>query len=235
MKKLLAIVILFTSFSLHITAHATKTTTTDTLTSNEPMFQVGEDYELLASKSVQPQPTQAVAVLEFFSYGCPACYYLEPYLEQWLKKSLTHNTHNFEFSRIPVVFEPEWRLYAKAFYAAKALEISEKVTPALFKAIQEDNHPLQNKTDLEKFFGQQGIKTEDFDSVFNFSPRIDAQVNQSELLTQDYQITEIPTIIVAGTYKVTGRMARTRERLMAIVDFLIAKAQTERNSLTTAQ
>src|SRR4051794_41420396 len=36
-----------------------------------------------------PQPvenTGKIEVIEFFWYGCPHCYSLEPYIETWLKK-----------------------------------------------------------------------------------------------------------------------------------------------------
>ena len=46
----------------------------------------GADYTTLA----QPQPVQAtgkkVEVVEFFAYHCPACNFLEPTLNSWIKK-----------------------------------------------------------------------------------------------------------------------------------------------------
>ena len=36
-----------------------------------------------------PQPVEnagKIEVIEFFWYGCPHCYSLEPYIETWLKK-----------------------------------------------------------------------------------------------------------------------------------------------------
>jgi len=194
-------------------------------------FVAGEDYELIKNAPNRPSTSPQVEVIEFFSFGCPACYYLESYLEQWLVKK----ANTIQFSRIPVVFEPEWQMYAKAFYAAEALNINEKVAPAIFKAVQEDHEPLQSEADLEKFFTNHGIKADDFESVFRFSPRIDAQVNRGIRLMKEYQVTEIPTLIVGNKYKTTGRMARTRERLMDIVDFLIQQAKSEQTKQTSSK
>ena len=220
-KWLLIILTLFVCTPL---THAkTSFTKKANITVKTPTFLVGEDYELLKNAPTRPDTNDRIEMIEFFSYGCPACYYLESYLEQWLIK----NNKRVQFSRIPVIFEPEWLMYAKAFYAAKALDINEQVTPAIFKAIQEDHELLQSENDLEKFFTNHGVKSDDFESVFQFSPRIDAQVNRGIRLMKDYQITEIPTIIIGNKYKTTGRMARTRERLMDIVDFLIQKVKSE--------
>src|SRR3981081_3784080 len=51
-----------------------------------------------------PQQIEAKAgkieVVEFFWYGCPHCYNLEPYIESWLKKL----PPDVEFRRVPAVF-----------------------------------------------------------------------------------------------------------------------------------
>src|SRR5690349_16449224 len=64
----------------------------------------GKDYMEISP----PQPGGSngqVAVIEFFSYGCPHCYELEPTLHKWksaLPKDVT-------FRRVPVSFgRQEW-------------------------------------------------------------------------------------------------------------------------------
>ena len=55
-----------------------------------------------------PQPTEVqgkqVEVVEFFWYGCPHCYNLEPLIEAWTKKL----PPDVQFRRIPAVFNPRW-------------------------------------------------------------------------------------------------------------------------------
>ena len=185
-------------------------------------FKMGEDYELLKNPPAVRQDNRSIEIIEFFSFGCPACYYLEPVLEKWIA---THQTTTINFHRIPVIFEPKWRMYAKAFYVAQAMDLHEKITLDIFQSIHEKHEELQSPEDLKKFFINHNVSAEEFDSAFNFSPRVDAQVNHSMQLMQQYKITEIPTLIIANKYKTTGRMAHTRERLLAILDFLIAKEQ----------
>ena len=55
----------------------------------------------------QPLPVEnpaKVEVAEFFWYGCPHCYTLEPVIEAWIPK-LPADAY---FRRIPAVFNERW-------------------------------------------------------------------------------------------------------------------------------
>src|SRR5436853_453725 len=72
------------------------------------------------------QPTESdgkIEVIEFFWYGCPHCYSLEPFLEAWSKK-LKPDTL---FRRLPAVFNARWGLDASIFYTFETLGVLEKV------------------------------------------------------------------------------------------------------------
>ena len=68
-----------------------------------------------------PIPTTSqpgkIEVLEFFWYGCPHCYNLEPAMEEWLKTQ----KGNIEFHRVPSPLNPSWAVHAQFYYAAEAL------------------------------------------------------------------------------------------------------------------
>ena len=70
-------------------------------------------YELI--NPAQPvQNPDKIEVIEFFWYGCPHCYSLEPALQAWLKKKPA----NVEFIHQPAVFSDVWGKHAKAYYTA---------------------------------------------------------------------------------------------------------------------
>ena len=50
----------------------------------QAQFELGKHYVQLPSGSVV-ETDDKIEVREFFWYGCPHCYSLEPYLERWLK------------------------------------------------------------------------------------------------------------------------------------------------------
>ncbi len=188
----------------------------------------GVDYATVSA----PMPTDAntpkgnVQVTEFFSYGCPYCYHLDPTVEQWLKSKPA----NVSFNRIPVVFHPTWAVYAKAYYAAQALGVEDKVTPVLFNAIQNDKQPMTNQQDLEKVFVAQGVSKNDFESAFNFSPGVDAQIKRGQDLMQAYQIMAVPAFVVNNQYRTDlGMVKGDDKRLMQVLSYLVTKSQAGKN------
>jgi protein dithiol oxidoreductase (disulfide-forming) len=190
-----------------------------------PLFTEGEDYVLVINNSnTSSFPENKVTVTEFFSYGCPWCYQLEPKLQAWLKKKPS----NLIFERVPVIFEPHWENYAKAYYVAKALGIESKLTPKLFNAIQEKNKTLGTESAMSDFFIKQGVKKEVAESAFQPSPSLDAQVKQAPQLMQAYQIYVVPAFVVDGKYRTDLQLAMDEKKLLAIVSFLIEKREAEK-------
>jgi len=58
-----------------------------------------------------------IEVTEFFWYGCPHCYNLEPYIERWQKSA----PPDVELRRIPAVFNARWGHDAAIYYTIEAL------------------------------------------------------------------------------------------------------------------
>lgn len=188
-------------------------------------FIEGKQYTTLPAKSqtkFTPVPGKVV-VMEFFSYGCPGCYNTEPAIETWLKTK----PKNVLFSRVPVVFQPKWINFAKAYYTAQALGIEEKITPAIFNAIHKKNLDLTNRNSMEKFFIKQGISKDDFESAFDFSPGIDAELMRGREMMRNYQVYRIPTIIINGKYKTDPRSAGGLDDLVKLMDYLIQKEMAQ--------
>ena len=166
-----------------------------------------------------PQPVQnpdKVEVIEFFWYGCPHCYSLEPSMVEWLKTK----PENVEFIRQPAVFSDLWGKHAKAFFTAEALGVSEKVHADLFDAIQNKRQKLTSEDDLAKFFAAHGVKDEDFRAAYN-SFLVDAKLRQAETMGPRYGITGVPTIIVNGKYRVTATTAKSQENMLKVTNELI--------------
>lgn len=184
-------------------------------------FQAGKDYEVIKTNLEVPEPKSQVRVTEFFSLGCPACNYFEPALAAWLSKKPKY----IAFERIPVVFEPNWDIYARAFYAMRTLGVAEKLMPLAFGAIHKDGLAMDSEAAWEQFAMKHGgISKQDFENAFEFSPGIDAQIMRGSDLMRQYRIMEIPTMLVEDKYKVTPRMTNgDAKRMLEIVDYLVQK------------
>jgi len=182
-------------------------------------FVEGQDYEIIKSSS--PVKINQVQVQEFFSFGCPWCYRLEPTLEQWLAKQ----DNSIQFSRVPVIFNKDWVFYAKAYYTAALLGINKKMDPLLFKAIQTDKQNLLSNQAMIDFFVQQGVDKETAESAFLNSTTIDLKINESNALMAKFQIIGVPAFVINDHYKTDLKMAKGPERLIEVLDFLVNQSK----------
>ncbi|KTC88085.1 MULTISPECIES: thiol:disulfide interchange protein DsbA/DsbL [Legionella] len=185
-------------------------------------FVAGKDYELINGADAKSN-TPKVAVTEFFSYGCPWCYRIDPALMTWVKQQ----GNAIQFSRVPVVFNKDWTFYAKAYYTANLLGLESKLNPLLFKAIQDKGHSMNSNQAMIDFFTAQGIDPTTAKSAFENSTTIDMQLNQGTTLMARYHVNGVPAIVVNNQFKIDLQMAREEARLFKILDFLIAKTKSK--------
>ncbi len=172
----------------------------------------------------QPVETGAkIEVREFFWYGCPHCYHLEPLLARW-HKTLSPKA---EFVRTPAIFRDTWGVHARAYFAFQTLGVAQKLDSAMFKAIHEKNRPLDNEASLTAFAVEQGIDEKRFSDAYNSFSMENSLKRVKELQTL-YGITSVPTLVVDGRYITSPTLAHGQEEVPKVLDFLIAKAAKER-------
>ena len=163
-----------------------------------------------------PHPEKKV-VTEFFFYGCPHCWHLEPSIEAWLKRKPKDVT----FRRMPAVLNsPAWIFFARAFFTAKNLGILEQSHRALFDALHRDRLKLFTVDKLAAWYTQFGIKPEDFKAMFK-SFKVDAQVKEAARLTKDFGIDGVPSIVVNGMWMTDVVMTGSYDRLWKVVNWLV--------------
>lgn len=179
-------------------------------------FIEGKDYKVIPKSNATKQ---GKSLIEFFSYGCPWCFELEPKVEA-LAKSLPEDVH---FKRVPVTFEPKWDMYAKAYYAAKALKQENTLTPLIFETIQKKDG-LKTEDEMMAFFIHHGADEKFVKSAFTTSPTMDALVKKSTTLMQQYQVYAVPSFVINERYKTDLALVKgDKEKLFAVVTFLLNK------------
>lgn len=186
-----------------------------------PSFEEGRDYIVLpdndSTKNLQDK--NQVKVVEFFSYGCPACFKLEPHLEKWLQ----HKPKNILFERIPVVFESGWEVYARTYLILSSLNLDKALSPKIFIGVHVDNLDLTDKNSMAAFLNTQGITKEKYLALYD-SPSLDLSLSNDKKIANDYKIFQIPGIVVDGKYKVDPSLSGPNyDRLFLTVDYLIHK------------
>ena len=160
-------------------------------------------------------------MIEFFSYGCPHCGDLEPFLQGWLKTMPA----DVQFRRIPVMFQERWIPLAKIYYTLEALGEEARLSPEVFTALHGKGISLwQDKTFFD-WAASQGLDRKKVEEMYN-SFGIGGKVNRARLAAQAYQVQSVPLVIVDGKY--ASNRVRSHGAMPAVIDALVAKARAER-------
>ena len=186
-------------------------------------FIAGQDYQIMGSGDAKIGGSP-VNVIEFFSFGCPWCYRLEPALNAWVNQQGT----KIHFKKVPVIFNKDWDFYARAYYTALAISLNSKLNPVLFKAILDNKKALNSNETMVAFLAKNGVDLAVAQSAFNHSPSIDLNIATSQRLMANYHIAAVPAFVVNNQYKTDLQMAKTEKRLFAILDFLLTQAERKK-------
>ena len=176
----------------------------------------GTHYTKLAQPVPVSVPAGKVEVIEFFSYGCPHCYALEPTLEMWAKRLPA----DVVLKRVPVGFNALYENYQKIYYALEAMGQLEHMHRKVFDAIHQQRLRLDKEADLAAFMTANGVDGAKFVELFK-SFTVQSKVKQAQQLSQAYKIDGVPTMAVQGRYTTSGSQAGSNERALAVTDALV--------------
>ncbi|AXY61563.1 thiol:disulfide interchange protein DsbA/DsbL [Acinetobacter chinensis] len=176
-------------------------------------FEAGKDYTVIANPGKSELPGK-IEVREFFWYGCPHCFKLEPHMQAWLKKM----PKDVYFVRTPAAMNPVWEQGARGYYVSEALGVRKKTHIPLLNAIHVQGQQIFDQASQAKFFTKYGIPEAKFNSMFN-SFAITSKVSQANQLSKQYQLTGVPAVVVNGKYVVQGEDAKVTE----VVTYLVEK------------
>jgi thiol:disulfide interchange protein DsbA len=180
----------------------------------------GVNYLPLVPAQTTSVPPGKVEVLEVFWLACSHCYALEPYVQKWLKSKPNY----IEFVRVPVMWGPVHRAHARLYYTLLELGHPDLVQKA-FDTMQQQ--PLVANSDDETlklqqgFARQNGISPADFAKAYT-SVSVTSNLLKAEQLTQRYQVSSVPTIVIDGKYLTDPGMAGSAGSLFSLIDDLAA-------------
>ncbi len=189
------------------------------------IWQPGVNYTLLVPAQPTGVPAGQIEVLEFFWYGCPHCYDLDPLVQTWLKSKPAYIT----FTRVPIMWNEGDRSLARLFYTLQRLGRIDALHTAIFREIHVKNDPLidaggsDSATEqLQTAFVQSlGVTAAEFRDAYRSVP-VEADLQNADQLIERYRITGVPTFVINGKYIADVASAQSQERLMALVGDLAA-------------
>ncbi|WP_419403317.1 thiol:disulfide interchange protein DsbA/DsbL [Stenotrophomonas rhizophila] len=187
----------------------------------------GTDYVVIANgKPFQPA-TGKIEVAEVFGFVCPACAAFQPLIGPW-KAGLPSDVN---FVYVPAMFGGTWDDYAKAFYAAQALNLEDKTHEALYKAIHVDQalkgeRGRDSVQDIAAFYAKHGADAKQFEAAMS-SFAVSAKTSAAKQFAQRSQITGTPSVIVNGKYLVKGK---SFPDMLRIADHLVARERAAKGN-----
>lgn len=184
----------------------------------------GVQYKVVSPAQPTDVPPGKVEVTEFFWYGCPHCYALEPAVNAWLKNKANY----IEFVRVPVTWGEVHRAHARLFYTLKALNKLDGLHEKAFDAIHLDHQPLfapgdplETQREQLKFAKDNGISEADFTKAYS-DFGVQSSLTRADDLNRRFRIEAVPTFVIAGKYATDMQSAGGESNLFQIINDLAA-------------
>lgn len=180
----------------------------------------GRDFVKLSAPVAVP-PGNKIDVVEFFWYGCPACYSFEPALEAWIKKV----PNDVAFRRVHVAFSSMHETHAKMFYALEQIGALEVAHKKVFAAMHVQRMRLDKESDIAAFVKSVGVDEAKFVDAFR-SFGVSTKVRQSKQAVEAYKIDGVPSVGVHGRwYTAPSLNGGDHAKALAVTDHLIQRAR----------
>ncbi|MES3025089.1 MAG: thiol:disulfide interchange protein DsbA/DsbL [Pseudomonadota bacterium] len=185
----------------------------------------------------QPQPVQAVGnkveVVEFFMYHCPACYAVEPFFADWVKKNADKITVRRVHMPSTGPNDPEAHLYVTLEAMGKADLMHEKV----FRGAHVERVRMNTDAAIIDWVSKNGIDRAKFLDAWN-SFGVMTKLKRLGPTLAAYRVEGTPTFVVDGRYltspsaiaEANPGMPRSElfKSATAVLDALVAKVQKEK-------
>ena len=180
-------------------------------------FVEGNDYSVISPRMETNIDEGKIEVIEFFWYGCPHCYTVEPYIENWKMPE------DVELVRVPATFSDRWTIHAKVYYALESLDRLD-LHEVFFSAIHgsQQRRDLVSEAKIAEFFASfsPGIPEDKFSKAYN-SFIVNTKTQKADRLVRESGIRSVPTFIVNGRYLTSPSMVGSSPRLISALDYLV--------------
>ena len=176
-----------------------------------------------------PEGGGKVEVIEFFWYGCPHCYSLEPEVAEWSKKVPA----DVVFRRVPAVPNDAWGAAAQVFYTLEGMNLLGTHHLKVFEAIHRDRVNIGNKKIREEWLAKNGVDVAKYNEMEK-SFSVSTKLQRAKQLTQAYKVDGVPRVTVNGKWYTAAELAGGNNRIFPVVDQLVGMARSESNAVVPA-
>jgi len=177
------------------------------------------DYRVIEN----PQPvsvTTGIEVIDFFWYGCPHCYNLQPALERWIGRKPADVT----VRRIPAVLRDSWAPHARIYYTLEVLGETERLHQRVYHDYHVGKLAMSKPDVMSEWAMHNGIARERWDEAYN-STQVTQKLAEAAKQSRAYKVTGTPSLVVQGRYLTSGSMAESLDGMIAILDGLVQRVR----------
>jgi protein dithiol oxidoreductase (disulfide-forming) len=172
-----------------------------------------------------PQPMDGsgkVEVIEFFSYACPHCFKLAPFMVSWAKKQGA----DVVVKRVPGAGSDSWTQLAVLYYSLEAMGKLEEMHMKAFNAMHTDGVNLASPKIRESWLAKNGVDPAQYQAVEK-SFSVQSKVGRAKQLMASYKVDGVPMVVVNGKYVTSNASAGGPDRVVDVVDQLVALARKD--------
>ena len=186
--------------------------------------QIASRSEVIRLEAPQPVATgHRIEVIEFFYYGCPICYELQPHMSRWLVQAPEY----VALRRIPALSSENWEPFAKLYYTLETLGEVTRLHWPVYDNFHFDGIQLNDEKVMVEWVVRNGVNRQRFTDAFG-SEEVRAKIASARETMKRYDLRGVPTVVVDGKYMSSARLAGGTRELMRIVDELVRQARKER-------
>lgn len=174
-------------------------------------YVAGQDYAVLD----QPLAAEVAPVLEFFYYGCLACYNLTDPLSKWSQSS------SIPVALVPAHSDTHLVDSARMFHTFNVIGRSDLYVYGYILFKQKDSD-LEGEARVNALLKEHDVDQELFWAAWG-SDEVNQRLAGSYQLTQLAGVQSTPSFIVAGKYRVDIKGLDDTEQLFSLLSYLVNK------------
>jgi protein dithiol oxidoreductase (disulfide-forming) len=165
-------------------------------------------------------------VVEVFWYNCEHSYQLETPLDQWAARQ----NPPVHVLRIPAAWSdtPVMLAYARLYYTLDRLGLAQQLALQVFHAVRDEQRDLTTVDAAADWAAEQGLDADAFRAAYD-SPQVAQETQDAPALREEYDVHEMPSVIVGGSYRTSPFLADGGvPGTVPVVDYLYQRAHTAR-------
>ena len=178
----------------------------------------GMHYKNITPTHVTDNEKQVV-VYEFFGYRCPHCASFQPYM-----KSLHKDLPDYvKVIRVPLGFNPSWKVLAQGYYTAQSLGVLEKSHQNMFDALHKQRKQLRSIEDVADWYvTEYNVDKKEFLATAN-SFMVDGMINKGNNLAVKMKIPSTPKLVINGKFMPEVTALGSNDAVIELTKYLIAQ------------